>query len=431
MRAFVDLSKYLYECGEYKSLERSYRKMIRRMRAGDAELAELWHGLGQVYRKHLRRRDEAIESFEVASSLDDKRLTHHRILIDLYQDAGPETIDKAIARRHKLLAAEPYETDHYRALRRLYLRLERYDEAWTASRALCYLGKADPEEREDYHAHKPLGAQWAAGRLTEADWDLLRHADENRRVTNMFTIACDAALLQTAASVRKLGLRNDTDPRFDHLRRMFVGVVSALGLPSYEVCVQPDVGGDVLLANVRRGRQLTPIFAVGRPLYDGQSVEAITYTLARQLAYGRRGYLLRLAIANPGELEAVFLAASSLSRQDVPVPAQLMPAVTNYRASLAKNLPDNWRAPLAAEVEQFVSDAQPYDIDAWCRAVDATCRRAGLLLAGDLRTAVEGMAREPIFTSNHSTEDKIADLLVHSVSPEHHTLRRKLGLTIR
>src|SRR5690606_39332312 len=53
----------------YKDLERNYRAMIRRMRAGDPELAELWHGLGQVYRKHLRRRDEAIESFEVASAL--------------------------------------------------------------------------------------------------------------------------------------------------------------------------------------------------------------------------------------------------------------------------------------------------------------------------------------------------------------------------
>jgi tetratricopeptide (TPR) repeat protein len=430
MKAFVDLSKYLYDAGEYKTLERSYRKMIRRMKAGDPELAELWHGLGQVYRKHLRRRDEAIESFEVASSLDEKRLTHHRILVDLYQDAGPETLDKAIERRHKLLAAEPYETDHYRALRRLYLRTERHDEAWTASRALCYLGKADPEEREDYHAHKPLATPWTASRLSEADWELLRHPDENRRITNLFTVACDAALLQTAASVRKLGLRNDTDPRFDHLRRMFVSVVSALGLPSYELCVQPELGGDVLLANVRRGRQLTPIFAVGRPLYDGQSVESITYTLARQLSYGRRGYLLRLAVANPSELEAVFLAAASLSRSDVPVPAQLVPWVQSYQASLVKHLPDAWRGPLAAEVEQFVLEARPYDIDGWCRAVDASCRRAGLLIAGDLRTAVDAIAREPIFTSGQRADDKVADLLVHSVSPQHHALRKELGLTI-
>lgn len=429
MKAFVDLSKYLYGAAEFKLLERSYRKMIRRMRAGDPELAELWHGLGQVYRKHLRRRDEAIQSFEVASSLDDKRLTHHRILIDLYQDAGPETIDKAIERRQKLLAAEPFETDHYRALRRLYLKSGRFDEAWTASRALCYLGKADPEEREDYHTKKPLAGRWATARLADGDWALLRHPGENARITNMFSIACDAALLHSAVSVRKLGLRNEADPAFDHLRSMFVAVVSALGLPSYDVCVQPDLGGDVLLANVRRGRQLTPIFAVGRPLYEGQSLAAINYTLGRQLAYGRRGYLLRLALPNPAELEAVFLAAASLSRADVPVPAQLAPWVQAYQASLVKRMPDSWRPALAAEVERFVADGRPYDLDAWARSVDATCRRAGLLISGDLEVAIDGIAREPMFTSSQAAEEKIADLLVHSVSPEHHELRRKLGFT--
>ena len=430
LKVFTAMARSLHGDKQFRRLEKNYREMIRRMRAGDAELPELWHGLGQVYRKHLRKTNEAIESFEVASSLDADRVTHHRILVDLYSNSTIDQIDKSIDRRQRLASAEPFVADHYRALHGLFTRSHRVDEAWTAARALSFLGAADRQELDEYHSQKPHGGMLAQGQLSHTDWDELRHGDEDPRITAILSLVSEAAALESTTSARRLGLRDDPNPLFDHLRRMFVGTTAALGLPEYDVCVQPEIPGDVMLGNVRRGRRLSPTFAVGRALYEGQSVESITYGLARTLTYGRREYLLRLALPTSAEIEGVFLAASSLSRADVPVSPALAPIVAKYQGALNRRLGPEWKAALAAAVDAFVAEGRNFCLETWGQSVDATARRVGLLLAGDLQTAVVGLDREPRFTAGQPMDEKIADLLSHSVSPVHHRLRAKLGLAI-
>ncbi len=433
MRAFTDLARALHGAKEFKELERCYRQMIRRMRAGDSELPELWHGLGQVYRKHLRQTEEAIESFEVASSLDNDRVTHQNILLDLYRKSPTvsiDQIDKAIERRQRLVAHEPFVAEHYRELRSLYARSKRPDEAWTAARALVFLDAADPDEQDDFQAQRAHSGLFSTGQLGAADWEELRHADEDRTISTILGLASEAVVRDSALPARRLGLRDDPNPAFGHLRQMFTGVTSALGLPAHQLCIQPSISGDVVLANVRRGSKLSPTFAIGRALYEGQSVEAITYNLGRSLTYGRAEYLLRLVVGNPADLEAVFLGASSLSRSDVPVSLALAPLVARYQTILSRRLAPEWKRAMAAAVQAFVLAGRPFSLQTWGEAVDATARRAGLLLCGDLDAAASLLGREPRFAAAVTTEAKLADLLVHSVSPTHHRLRMKLGLAL-
>ncbi|MBT8491774.1 MAG: tetratricopeptide repeat protein, partial [Deltaproteobacteria bacterium] len=65
IKAFADLGRMLSTAGQWKRLEQSYRKMIRRIDPDDPVAADLWHGLGEIYRSHLGHRDSAIGSFEV------------------------------------------------------------------------------------------------------------------------------------------------------------------------------------------------------------------------------------------------------------------------------------------------------------------------------------------------------------------------------
>ncbi len=428
LKVFTDLAKSLYSARQFRLLEKNYRQMIRRMRVGDAELPEMWHGLGQVYRKHLRKTNEAIESFEVASSLDADRLTHHRILVDLYSNSTIDEIDKSIARRRLLAEAEPFVSDHYRALRGLFARSHRIDEAWTATRALVFLGVADYAELDEYDSQKLPSGSIAQGPLSDSDWAQLRHPDEDSRITTILALVSTATALESATSARRLGLRDDSNPIFDHLRSLFAATTSALGLPNYNTCIQPEISGNVMLANVRKGRELTPTFVAGRSLYDGQSVDAIIYTLARMLTYGRREYLLRLALPNTADLESVFLAAATLSRGDVPVPCQMATRVAHYQVVLNRRLLPEWKEALAAAVGALTFEEKQSSIERWGYSVDATARRVGLLLSGDLQAAVSGLNREPRFTSRQPMDDKIADLIAHSVSATHHRLRAKFGL---
>jgi hypothetical protein len=167
------------------------------------------------------------------------------------------------------------------------------------------------------------------------------------------------------------------------------------------------------------------MFAVGRRLYEGRSVEAILYGLARSLTAARPATLLRLAMPTLADLEGAFFAAVTLSRPEVPVAPALHGPVTRYRAALHRYLPATWRPQLAAAVEQLLAAGEAFDLARWSRGVDATGRRAGLLACGDLSLACAAASREP-----GTGEADIADLVVHSVSPAHHELRARLGLAV-
>ena len=207
MKAFTDLGLALYSAKEWKRLEQSYGRMIRRLGPAAPELAELWHGLGQLYRKHLGHSDSAIDSFEIASVLDQDRGTNHRILIDLYDAAGPDYIAKSIAHRLRLVADEPFEAEHYRALRRLYAKTEQVDELWCVCRALALLGQSNQTEWEFYQRNRLPEASLPRAPLTPEMWSRLRHADEDRNVSAVVAIVADIAAMRFATSPKKLGLR--------------------------------------------------------------------------------------------------------------------------------------------------------------------------------------------------------------------------------
>jgi len=419
MKAFKDVGKMLAKAQQWKRLEQSYRRMIKRIDPNDPIAADLWHGLGEIYRQHLGHRASAIGSFEIASALDDKRLTRHRILVDLYEDAGPDKALEAIERRHRLLRDEPLVADHYKALRKLYARTKQYDRAWCACRALAYLGKADEEEKAFLDSRMPRGYERPPGRLGEELWRVVRDPRENVHITTILGIVAEAAALATAAPQKALGLQPNIAGTTEY-RNLVQVIAATLDVEMPEVFVHPAAAGEVLWANARRGKELARTIAIGRDLYQGRDARYMVASIARALVYSRPAYFLRMAVSSPAELEAIFLAAASMSRADVPVPPALMPHVASYRSHLESRLNASQRQQLAAAVERYVSAGEAYDLVAWCRRVDATSRRVALLVCGDLEmvSAVGG---------GRVDESELAELLRHSVSDAHTTLRRHLG----
>jgi hypothetical protein len=187
----------------------------------------------------------------------------------------------------------------------------------------------------------------------------------------------------------------------------------------------------VLFASVRSGKDADPAIAVGRALYDGQSLQSIVHTFARTLTYLRPNYYLRLCMPTMAELESVFLAAVVICRKDVPVPPKLASWVQSYANGLRRRLAPTWRAQLARVVDAYSREGRAHNLEEWGHAVDATARRVGLLLTSDLQTVVDGLSREPLFTAGPSPDEKVKELLVHSVSNVHFELRERLGITVR
>jgi tetratricopeptide (TPR) repeat protein len=422
---FGELDRMLSRAQDWRTLERCYRAMIKRLTPGAPELGQLWHRLGEIYRRHLGYKASALHSFEVAASLDDGRLTNHRVLIDLYAEMGDEDVDKIAQRRRRLLVDEPFNPDHYRALFSLASRRGQSDAAFCAARALCFLDSARPAEEALYRRLRPGHVVWPRAPMREELWASLRHSDEDPLVSRIFGAVAQAIAFGRALPPRKLRVADDRSDQFDYLRHAYQAASHVLGHAAPTLCIDPALEGDVVLANMRRGNRLQPTYVAGRHLYAGQSSGHIAYTLTRALTYARPQYFLRLLLSERGELAAAFDAALAASR------APSNPATSaGFAAALASHLDPAWRAQLTGAVRMLFERGDVANIERWGRAVDALARRLVLLVCGELDIAAAGLAREPLFATTARHEQRLADLLVHSVSAEHLAARAELGMAV-
>lgn len=434
MRAFDDCERLLRERKDWKGLERTYRTMIKRLAAGAPELPRLWAGLGAIYKEHLGHRASAIQSFEVASELERDRLTHHRVLIDLYSGVETDEIDKLVERRLKLCHAEPFNPDHYAALRSLWARMKLWDRTFAACRALVFLGRADRKEDEFFRRYRTESVVWPRRAMTESDWRRLRHPDEDPLISAVMAQVAEPIALSQAMTSRKLGLGDDPSATHDHVRHLYRNVCAALAIGTPRLYLAPGLEVDVVLANLKIGPALAPSFAVGCHMYQGRSSAQMVHAMARALSYARPAAYLRLLLGGSGEVGTALAAARAAAvRPGSTEGVSLDERVSRLHGALARRAREPvWVAELRGALRRLRErgGAGPVDLDRWGRALDATARRAGLLLAGGLDVAAADLEREPLFAQRASRESRVSDLLLHSVSEEHFALRKDLGLSL-
>jgi len=428
LRAFADIEALLSARGEWKALERAYRAMIKRLGQDAPELPQLWSELGRIYREHLGERASAIKSFEVASALQKDRLTHHRILIDLYQGAGPDELDKLIERRRRLLAAEPLSPEHYSALRSLFVKCKNRDGTFVACRALVFLDRADRQEDEFYRRHRQDGVTWPARGMSAADWRRLRHPDEDPLIAAVLAMSAERVGLSQATTARRLRLRDDSSAALDHVRHLYRGSCAALGLDEPELFVAPGVEADAVLANLRHGSSLAPALVIGCRMYQRRTSPQMVHTMVRVLSYLRPQAYLRLLLGPSNLVAAAFAAACAVGGG--PSDGAAVEEVARLTAAIQRNAGGTWLAELRGAVRRLRERGGQVDVGRFCRGLDSTARRAALLLSGALDVAAADLHREPVFSRRRPREERVADLLVHSVSEEHLALRRDLGLAV-
>src|SRR5690606_33448762 len=112
--------------------------------------------------------------------------------------------DRAIAEQHEILRREPMRVDPYRALYRLYVERQAYDEAWCICAALTFLRKADADERKYFEEHKPQGMLQVRNRLDNEQWGkhLFHQPEENLYIGKIFEMLAPAALTAKILQLR-------------------------------------------------------------------------------------------------------------------------------------------------------------------------------------------------------------------------------------
>ena len=113
LKAFQAIDTMVTKSKDWKTLERSYRKMLKRLppEGNDALKITLWNNLAEIYRTRLRDYKSAVAAFDVAAKLDPGNVDRHIKMAELYErlllDDPNEYVDAAVREHQILIANEP------------------------------------------------------------------------------------------------------------------------------------------------------------------------------------------------------------------------------------------------------------------------------------------------------------------------------------
>jgi len=437
LKAFEAIDKICTGKKDFKTQERNYRKMLKRMPATghDNIKVALWHALGEIYRTRLKEFNAAIQAFEVAAGLDPNNAARHEILAELYVMAGPDFSMKAVHEHMVLIKKDPFRVDSYKALRKIYMDTRQYDKAWCMCSALAFLQRADGDEMQFYEQYKQKGFVRAKARLTDEMWAKnLFHPEEDRFIGAIFAAVWQAVALLKSGEHKQFGLKrkDKRDLATDQavFSKVFNYVTQVLNISPPEVYFRPEQQGGMQLANTREKQVLIPSLVVGAELLQGRGDKELAFPLAAYLTKLRPEHYLRLTIQTNTELGIAFMAAIKLVQPNFPVPPNQAPTVEQYLVAMRSYVRPEWHEQLALVVQRFIQTKGQIDLARWSQAVDLTAHRAGFLISNDLALSARFIQMEPATVGGMSAKDKIRELVLYAISEEYFDLRQHLGITI-
>ena len=430
--AFHALRKLVTSEQNWKYLEQSYRRMIKRLPKQDPVLLPLWDGLGDIYRSKLEHYQSAIEAYEVAHALDPDKSAHRgRALAELYALTGAKRPEQTTERAAKLVEVDPMNADAYRALGRASLEAGRVDEAWCVARALVFLKQANSQETALYRKYQSLETRKAKGILDEDAWAYVRHADEDRTISGIFALVWEGPVALRAGPTKAFELKPKERLAIEEgtgvVAKIFKHASRVLNIALPDVYVQPRRSGRLLLANcVEKGR-LAPAVIVGRDLMTGYRDTEIAASVGAMLALLRPTYYLKLTLFTLEELEAALVAATQLVGKKRPAKPQIDALAAQFATEMQKVLTRQSAEGLMQLVARL---PEQVDLARWRNSVDAAAQRAGLLIAGDLAAAARMVASDPTPPGALRPNQRVQELVAYSVSPAYFTARRHLNVAV-
>ena len=432
--AFDRINKILTPLKEWKQLERAYRKMLHRVAGkGNPDLEySLWHALGLIYRDRLQDPTAALEAFRMASRLKPDDQQEHLILAELFEAGGQ--VDEAITEYFSILKLDALKVDPYRKLYHLNLEKKAYDEAWCLAAALAFLRKADQEETQFFEDYRRKDMPQVRGRLDNEQWvKNLFHEEENLYVGKIFEMIAAAALrakLETLKAKKEMPVlppqfRQDPATSTVTLARTFGWAAQVLGLPCPLLYVRSDIGGAlVAVANDQ------PTSVAGQTVLTGFSTQDLLFIVGKHLALYRGEHYIKTLFPTVTELTVLLFAGIKLVAPDTPSPPDIDKQIMATAQTLRTYIQPMQLEGLRMVVKKFLAEGAKANIKRWVQTVEITATRSGLLLCGDMEIAKKIIAAEPQQPGDLTAQEKVKELLLFSVSPQYHALRKVLGLEI-
>ena len=308
----------------------------------------------------------------------------------------------------------------------------RNDAAFLSAMALEELGAADVNVDanlllEQFRSVTPVRAR---GTLDAPGWELLRPYGMDEVLTALFAAVARPACLSRIEQLTARGRLVALDPatRLDETStasvvRSFQWAARVLGVGCPELFTVADVPGEIAAV-----RAPIPTTAVGPSVVSGRSAKDLAFLAGRHLTYYRREHQVLVYFPTRDELTRLLQAAVSLTKPEVEPTGEGARAIASLAARIDRNINDEERNDLRHAVWELEVRGGKFSVSAWVRNVELMASRAGLLLSGDLATAMAIVSNETRAIAALPLEAKRRDLIAFCVSDEHAALRARFAV---
>ena len=389
----------------------------------DAALrAEAHSKAARLHAGPLQGRANAVEHLRAALALDPARDEDRGALADLLEELAPLA---ALDEHRSLIARDPLRIGSWKALSRHFERTRAHDRAYVAATVVRWLGAPPPGagterlllegDRQSLPPPPTLGAE---------AWDLLRAPGDRGPLAEVVAIAGDAIAAAAAARGESRRTARGEPLRPDHpFRQLLAELSRALGLPEHE------------LFGATPGRLEIEL---GDPYAVRIGADLARRTTAREQRFllGRLAARLRSRSCLAEELPPEGLVAWALAAAHAAVGGAQ--GNDDRARQVAKALGRRARKLLEQPAHALLSAASPPDAGAWREAAARTADRLGLLLSGDVPTAIDMLLRDDAGRALGRAEaieaaprrPDVKALLAFAASDVHFALRQRLRVAI-
>jgi DNA-binding response OmpR family regulator/tetratricopeptide (TPR) repeat protein len=402
---------------DWRRLERQYRKLIHRL--GDQQDPEralrLWWRLAELYRVRLGDRSSAKVAYEIAAKLapDDPR--PRDALAKLHGEEPGDWQKTAQALRESWRIA-PGDGQPGRALFKLHVEGERWDLALAAAGALAARGVEDAAATEFLKRFRTRFLQRAGAPLSSQLVDRLRHPDDDRVLSRLFAVVF--AVHHPPFALADLGVSAVDGIAPETLPEPFAKVLAYLaelfGVSAPPVYRRADFGSD---AHV--GAMAEPVLLAGPQALALHDRIGLAFRLGRALTYLWPGRALVGALPTR-HLKTILLATVTLSSPGLKID-DADGQIAALRAQLA--VAPGLARDVAPLVDRLLKVQGALNLSRYTRGLARTAERVGLLVCNELQAAAR-------ITAETSVPGAVDDLLDFALSPEYHSAKEALGLSI-
>ncbi len=425
-KVLTTIEQILQPAKGYKELEEIYTAILNKLSEKDVEFrVYLLEKLGIIYKDIFQDFVKATNVYELLFGLFPNNQNYYQILIDFYERI-PQFYDKAIL-LHKKQIKQNYKAsvDSIHALIRLYGEKKMYDRVLGYCASLFYLGKTTDDEKSFYESYRPVALNKFEQGLSKPIFEkYINHQNLTKELLQIFagvsSLAADFYKVTgifskyTVKDIKGIDVKKDLiDPNTRFYKTAAYGM-KALGLPNFDFYNLKSISG-IKIENTHPQSVVT----VGNDLLTDRDDPETAFYVGKHLFYMLpEFYLVPLSISKNINFSDLYQAVLSVSNPSIPVNGEL----NKLKAAISKNIP--------SDVALYLKSVPAVDIDQWLKAAELTANRVGLVLSGNVNSAIKVIKEDSTPYSRLTVNEKIDDILEYSVSETYFALREALHLTI-